>query len=95
MLFWSLVNEPIYIFKLKLQDVDIGPSQLQPASKFGKVLQPCPGFEFRQETGEGTTACIQDAKLNPQNLTNTYTEDILNSILPPREYTTEKQQLWY
>jgi dynein light intermediate chain len=39
--------------------------------------------------------CIQDAKLNPQNLTNTYTEDILNSILPPREYTTEKQQLWY
>ncbi len=36
----------------------------------------------------------QDVKANPQNLTNTYTEDILNSILPPREYTTEKQQLW-
>ena len=34
-------------------------------------------------------------KVNPQNITNTYTEDILNSILPPREYTTEKQQLWY
>lgn len=26
---------------------------------------------------------IQD-KINPQNLASTYTEDILNSILPPR-----------
>lgn len=30
----------------------------------------------------------------PQNLSNAYTEDILNSILPPREYTMDKQQLW-
>lgn len=37
---------------------------------------------------------IQD-KVNPQNLASTYTEDILNSILPPREFTSEKQQLWY
>ena len=27
----------------------------------------------------------------PQNLTNAHTEDILNSILPPREYTMDKQ----
>lgn len=27
---------------------------------------------------------FQDLKSNPQNLANTYTEDILNSILPPR-----------
>ena len=27
---------------------------------------------------------IQDSQTNPQNLANTYTEDILNSILPPR-----------
>jgi dynein light intermediate chain len=25
---------------------------------------------------------------------NQHTEDILNSILPPREYTMDKQQLW-
>ena len=25
---------------------------------------------------------------------NSHTEDILNSILPPREYTMDKQQLW-
>ncbi|KAM3127258.1 hypothetical protein pb186bvf_020626 [Paramecium bursaria] len=30
----------------------------------------------------------------PQAITNAHTEDILNSILPPREYTMEKQQLW-
>ncbi|CAD8054003.1 unnamed protein product [Paramecium sonneborni] len=30
----------------------------------------------------------------PQSITNAQTEDILNSILPPREYTMEKQQLW-
>lgn len=41
------------------------------------------------------TSCSTQDKVNPQNLANTYTEDILNSILPPREYTTEKQQLWY
>lgn len=29
-----------------------------------------------------------DAKNNPQNSASKYTEDILNSILPPREYTT-------
>jgi dynein light intermediate chain len=29
-----------------------------------------------------------------QDQTNAHTEDILNSILPPREYTLDKQQLW-
>ncbi|EGR28483.1 light intermediate chain 1, putative [Ichthyophthirius multifiliis] len=28
------------------------------------------------------------------SITNAQTEDILNSILPPREYTMDKQQLW-
>lgn len=40
-----------------------------------------------------TMPLIQD-KPNQQNIASTYTEDILNTILPPREYTTEKQQLW-
>ncbi|KAL4429790.1 hypothetical protein ABPG74_004427 [Tetrahymena malaccensis] len=30
----------------------------------------------------------------PNSITNAQTEDILNSILPPREYTMDKQQLW-
>ncbi|KRX04083.1 hypothetical protein PPERSA_08298 [Pseudocohnilembus persalinus] len=30
----------------------------------------------------------------PANVLNAHTEDILNSILPPREYTMDKQQLW-
>lgn len=37
---------------------------------------------------------IKESKM-PQNLSPGYTEDILNSILPPREYTMDKQQLWY
>jgi dynein light intermediate chain len=28
------------------------------------------------------------------SLSNAHTEDILNSILPPREFTSDKQQLW-
>jgi dynein light intermediate chain len=27
----------------------------------------------------------------PSNISNAHTEDILNSILPPREYTMDKQ----
>jgi dynein light intermediate chain len=37
---------------------------------------------------------IKDTKALPQNIATAYTEDILNSILPPREYTMDKQQLW-
>jgi dynein light intermediate chain len=37
---------------------------------------------------------IKDTKNIPQNTSAAYTEDILNSILPPREYTMDKQQLW-
>ena len=36
----------------------------------------------------------KDKKNVPATLSNAHTEDILNSILPPREYTMDKQQLW-
>lgn len=38
---------------------------------------------------------LKETKGLPQNISAAYTEDILNSILPPREYTMDKQQLWY
>jgi dynein light intermediate chain len=37
---------------------------------------------------------VKEGKGLPQNISAAYTEDILNSILPPREYTMDKQQLW-
>ena len=36
----------------------------------------------------------KDAKGGEKDITSTNTEDILNSILPPREYTKDKQQLY-
>ena len=69
------------------------PSQFQSAPESRQILQPRAGLHRRQKAKQSSLSLTQE-KVNPQNITNTYTEDILNSILPPREYTTEKQQLW-
>lgn len=57
-------------------------NQFQPTPKSRQVLQPRSGLNLRQKTTQSTIFLTQDQK--SQNSGNTYTEDILNSILPPR-----------
>jgi hypothetical protein len=92
---YELINHCLYY--LNRISYRCQPTKAPPISTSPKVSSntPTPSSSPAQARNKSPKylPLTQDSKANPQS--NTYTEDILNTILPPREYTTEKQQLWY